>query len=597
MRAAIAALLMLFAAPAFADDGAYQRGVEALNAGRPRVARVEFLNAIQQRPADPRPHLMQARVYLTLEDGFAAESEVARARELGSALGESAPLMAEALLLRGRPEAALEEASRESDDGAASARARGKALQALGRSDAAAAAFGEAMRLGAGDSHLWVDLARFRLQTGERAGAIAAADRAIALAKSDPVAITLRGVLVRDQFGLKAALPWFDRALAIDAQHIPAMVERAATLGDLGRHRDMLAAARGVLALQPGHGEARYLLAVLAARARNLALAQSLLEGADRRVPGVLLLSGIVHLEAGNHERASDDLSELLARQPGNLQAARLLALVRLRKRDTAGALAALRAFGRRPSDRYAATLAAASHAAGGDMGSVSALLAGSGDQTGLFSPDIGDGGDRAAAVAAAIRASLGGGAIASGVADARAIAAASPGAPDAHVIAGDALMLAGDPARAAAAYRKAANLAFIAPIALRLVEALQASGDVDAARRALALFLDQHPRSLAGLSLLANMRLAAGDGRGAAILYRRLRARIGDHDAVAAHNLAWATWSAGDRAGGLAAARGAHAHAPAHAATADALGWMLLSSGGERFRALALLHRGRPTG
>ena len=108
-------------------------------------------------------------------------------------------------------------------------------------------------------------------------------------------------------------------------------------------------------------------------------------------------------------------------------------------------------------------------------------------------------------------------------------------------------------------------------------------------ARSPLAL---EDPQDLAAQRLLANMRLAARDWKGAVAAYDHVRARTGDHDAVLLNNSAWARHESGDARGALADATRAYELAPDNIATADARGWMLLKTGRDRPAALALLGR-----
>ena len=107
MKRLLVLALCLAAPAAAAADDPYARGVKALQAGQPRVARVEFMNAIAAAPRDPRPHLMQARTYLLLEDGVAAEAEARRAEALGTPAADTRHMIAEAKLLQSDPQAAL----------------------------------------------------------------------------------------------------------------------------------------------------------------------------------------------------------------------------------------------------------------------------------------------------------------------------------------------------------------------------------------------------------------------------------------------------------------------------------------------------------
>lgn len=598
VRGLCTAFLLVAVPASAAPDTPFARGVAALDAGRPRVARIEFMNAIRDAPNEPRPHLMQARTFLVLGDGVAAEAELRRAAALGTPATDSRHMLAEALLLQRDGPRALVALDGPTRFPAAAAHAAARAHEMAGDYDAAADAFARALRLGPRDARIWTDLARFNLRTGNRLGAIAAADRAVQLAPRNVGALVLRANLVRSQYGLVAALPWYDRALAVDPEDVSAWVERAATLGDLGRAREMLAATRRALELDPANADARYLQAVLAARARDWPLARTLYDrigGARVGGPAALLLGGIIDLHTNNDASAARRLAQLLDAQPGNVAARRLLGLARLRLGDPRGALRDLEPLARgQRADSYALTLLAAASAQTRNPAAAKKLLAAAATPvggSGLLPPDLGGTlPNPAFARAATLRTDIARGLGWSASTGARRTAADSAGAPEAHLMAGDVAMLRGDPAAAALDFRRAANIAFTTPAALRLAEALQASGDGLGAANTVALFLGQNPNSLPAQRLLGNMRLAAGDWDGAIVAYERVRRRV-PRDAALLNNLAWAHHERGDSARALAFARLAYRTAPANAATQDTFGWMLLRNGRERARALALLN------
>ena len=229
---------------------AYDRGAAALQKGDARTARIELLNAVKANPQWGSARLMQAQALLALGDGLGAEAEIERARTLGVAMPLTRHLMAQAMLLQGRPEDALRDAAAGDVDPryrAEAERMQARAYQALGQMDQADAAFERMLKLTPENSRGWADIARFRLALGDRGGAVVAADRA---ARADPRnadAITLRGMLVRDQYGLRAAMPWFEKALALDPNNGPALLEQAATAAELGQARRMLALNRKAL--------------------------------------------------------------------------------------------------------------------------------------------------------------------------------------------------------------------------------------------------------------------------------------------------------------------------------------------------------------
>lgn len=623
-RAAFIALLLLAAAGcsnrAETPEEAYRRGLQALADGQPRTARIEFLNAIKADPDNRDIRLAQARAYLLLGDGAAAEDELKRANALGLATSETAHLMAHALLLQGQAERAVAEAGKAGPAHAAYAsRMLGRAFMALGRMEEAARAFDRALAAAPDEGALWADIGRFRRDTGEVAGAIAAADRAVALDPKNVEALILRGELTRNQYGLAASVPWFDRALDIDPSNLNALIERAATLGDLGRTRDMLADTRKILSVSPDHPAAYYYQAMLAARGRDYALARSLYRrtgGAYDARPAAMLLAGTIELGAGNAALATRPLKRLVELQPGNFKARRLLGSAQWRSGDAASAIRTLRPLAdRADADSYTLSVIGKAYARLGDPALAARYLARAAaprpSALAALENPLADGEiealrrdaarqpGAAPAQIALIRALLGRGLGPEALQRARQLQAANPGAPDAHVLVGDALAIQGDYAAAVGAYRRAANLAFSEPVALRLVEALRNSGNPAGAAQVLALFLQQNPQNVAAQILAADANLQARRWPEAIALYERVRGRIGDRDATLLNNLAWAYAETGDYGRAVPLARRAWSLEPNNPATADTLGWLLFKSGEDRLGGLALLEqaaRGAPT-
>ncbi|SMF69004.1 tetratricopeptide repeat protein [Allosphingosinicella indica] len=577
-------------------DQSLKRGAEAFNAGDPKTARIELMNAIKARPGDARARLLQAKVQIALGDGVAAEAEIARARASGVPADATRTLMAEALLLQGRPADALAEAKAAPAAHAGdAARLAGKAQLAGGDMDAAGASFDRAAELTPESAPLWVDIARYRRAVGDIGGAIGAADRALALDPRADGALLVRGELTRTQYGLKAALPWFDRALEAKPDDATVLLEKAATLGEMGAMREMLAATRAALKASPGHPMAFYLQAVLAARGGNYALARAIYAksgGALAAEPGPALFGAALDYQAGNFEAASDTLAKLLADQPDNLRARRLLAASEWRAGEMADALAAIRPIAdREDADSYALALAgeaAAKLGRAAEAADYRARAARPLRWDGVIAPIGGDAGAVNGDVAA-IREALSRADSAYAFALARQLARDNPGAPDAWLLVGDVLMLADDPAAAVDPYRTAANIAFTEPVALRLIEALDRSGQDAAATETLRLFLDQNPRSIPALLIAAERYAGAGEWANAEAAYHAVRRRIGTRDAALSGNLAWAYARQGDHAAALPIARRAWEVDRGNRQSMDAYGWMLFKTG-RKAEGLALM-------
>jgi tetratricopeptide (TPR) repeat protein len=603
--------LALLAACSSKGGDAYQRGLSAFNAGDVRTARVELLNALEADPANRAARLVLARVDLVLGDGVAAESDVARARGAGATPGDTAHLLAHAKLLQGDAQAALTEVA-----GAGAAheayanRVAGRAFMALGDNDNARLAFNRALALAPNDSDVWTDVARFRSGNGDLGGALEAADRAVAARPGNVEALVLHGTLTRSQYGLAAAIPWFDQAISVDQSSVAALLERAATLGDLGRMSEMLADARAVHRITGGHRTAYYLEAVLAARARNFQLAKGLWArtgGAFDNVPAGRLLLSAIDFETGNEEQAARRLAALVAEQPRNRRARRLLAAAQWRMGDSAAVTETLRPIADLPdADSYTLSLIGRAMVRLGDnqAGALYLARAARPQPGAMTSLEALSEGEFAAVRAAALENPADGPAqvrlitallarrdIGEALSRARRLQDANPGVPEVHLLLGDALGISGDFGEAAQAYRHAANIAFTENVALRLIDALGRSGQAEAADNVLNLFVQQNPRSVPGLILLGGRAMQQQDWAFAITIYESLRRRIGDNDATILNNLAWAYAESGEVRRAVPLARRAWALARDNPATADTLGWLLFKNGA-RAEGLALLQR-----
>jgi Flp pilus assembly protein TadD len=358
---------------------------------------------------------------------------------------------------------------------------------------------------------------------------------------------------------------------------------------------------------------------MLAARARDFELARSiwgLTEGRLDSSPAAMLLAAAIDYQTGDAEAAAQRLGRLVERQPGNRKARRLYAAALWRAGNVDATVAALRPIADgADADSYSLTLIARALERKGDSAAaaryfaraaqpqfraLTALAAGpvSDDQLAALrraaAARPGDASAEVELVAALLRSGFGGEALQRALR----LQAANPGAPDAHLLVGDARSLGGDFAGAAEDYRKAANIAFTEPVALRLIEALQRAGQGQAATGVLTVFLQQNPRNVPALLLAAAGHMRARNWPEAIAIYEGLRSRLGEGDATILNNLAWAYSEQGDPDSAIPIARRAFALDSSNPATADTLGWILYKSGA-RAEGLALLQqaaRGAPS-
>ncbi|MEG3087962.1 tetratricopeptide repeat protein [Sphingomonas sp. PB4P5] len=543
-------------------------------------------------------HAVLARTYLALGQGVQAEAELDRAKAAGFDIGRAHQLYAHAWLLQGDPQRAIAEAAKAQPRFAGYAlRIGAGALAAQGDLPGAQKALAEVLTAAPNDSLAWSDLGRVRSSAGDTVGAIQAASKAIALDPANLEALTLRGALVRGQYGLVAALPWFEAALKKDAYYHPALIEYAATLGDVGRYADMLEATRRALATQPDSAQAFYLQAVLAARAGNSDLSRTLLQrtnGALYDLPGALLLGGTLDYQAGAYQQAAIKWGGLVDLQPLNITARKLLGAALLRSGNADDALDVLRpAALRGDADSYALTLVARAFERTGrrewaarfldraaipsrDTSTPFAIGESAATLGGLANADPGD----ATLRVAYLRGLIDAGDRAQAIVQAQALVRLAPGAPAAYLALGDTFAANGRYGDATSAYRRAANIRFDEPTMLRLVDALDRSRQRAAAANVLALFLSQNPQNIAGQRLAAHWQIAAGEFDAAIETLEGLRGRIGNRDAALLTELAFAYLGDDDGEIGLAYAKAAYRIAPLNPAVSDAYGWALYQTG-----------------
>lgn len=574
------------------------RSVAALAAGDASTARDAATAAVHAQPGAADAQLALARALLALGDGPGADGVLQRAAETGAPPRTLALARAEALILERQPDRALAQLDAAGDaDRAAALRLRGRALALRGDAAGALAAFDAAAALAPRDAALWVAIGRFKADLGDVLGAIQASERAVSFAPQGTEPLALRAEMVRTQFGPVASLPWWEAALARDPRRHDLLIEYAATLGDVGRSVDALAVTRRALAVRPGSAQALYLQAVIAARGGNPALARTLLGrtgGGVDGVPGAMLLAATLDLQRGAYEQAADRLGALVDRQPMHIAARELLAQALLRSDAARNAIDTLRpVVARADASPYALLLVARGLERIGERTTAARLI----DRAAQPGPAVAaafradDTVPTLAAAAAArpadpeaavplIRAQLDAGDRAGALARAQAIAARNPGAPGAHQLLGDTLMLLGRAGDAVPAYRRAADLRFDEPAMLRLVEALDATGQRRPAAQVLALFLSQNPVNVTALRLAGQWQLAAGDFAAAIDTFELLRARIGDGDALLDAALATAYAEIGDADTAAEFGEAAYALAPANPAVDDAYGWALFRGG-----------------
>lgn len=612
----VAVILTATSASAYKPDAdakaAFDRAVEFRKNLDYRSARVELMNATAEDPKWGQAYVAQAEVALELFDAVSARAALDKAKSLGVPEAETAHLLGQAQWLQGDLEAARDTLNSDAiapRHRATADRLLGRVYMDMGDTLAAQEVFNRALQATPKDSRLWTEIARFRMVISNQGGAIEAADYAVQLDPRNVRALELRGRLVRTQFGMVAALPWFERALQVSPNDVPVLEEYGATLGEAGRYRDMLAQARKIISLDSGNARAFYMQAVIAARAGNYDLALRIIKrvgGNFAELPGPVLLSGISEYENGNWDLAVIQFEKLVEAQPLNLKARTLLARAHYRAGEPRDAWDAIAPVVDRPdADSYTLLLGARILEALGERTPAAGRLDRAAFPVIAKAQPLPEGQSLGGAAAAArrnpknagyvipyIRLLLASGDTATARAQAARLLEGNGGVVEAQLVAGDIEMVAGNVQGAVAAYERARGIAFGSPTMLRLVSAYRAAGNGAAASRTISDYLGNNPDSFAAQRLWAYDLLDRSQWKDAIVWLERARVRLGYNDAILNANIARAYSGAGQKDDALREARLAYGVHPANAMVTHVYGQMLLKSGKHRKAAYDVLRK-----
>ena len=170
------------------------------------------MNAVKADPSYADALVLQAKVALDLFDPLTAQTALERAAAAGVPKSRTSHLLGAMHWMQGDL-AEAEEALASSTNPDAN-RIMARVQMDKGDFAAAQAAFDAALSATPEDSLVWTDIARLRFVTADQKGAIDAVDYALKLDPNNVRALEFRGRLMRSQFGMVAALPWFERGLA-----------------------------------------------------------------------------------------------------------------------------------------------------------------------------------------------------------------------------------------------------------------------------------------------------------------------------------------------------------------------------------------------
>ena len=344
--------LLALAACAESPEQSYAKAQSEFAAHDYAAARIHLIGALQAQPANRAMRLMLAKTLLALGDGDGAGTALALLTGTTAAGGELAELSAEAALLRKAPDVALgllgPVASVEAE--------RLRALALIQKQDMVGAQQHFETGLAAGGSaRLFADYARYRLLSGDIAGADELAAKA---AKADPDGIDsllIGGLIAVRRGNLQTALDRYARAAKLYPASVAALTGKAAVLGDLGRSDEMQKVLDRAAVAAPTDLTVVFLRARNAAARKDWAGVRAAIQPAEAKLAPldpIRQIYGEALLRLGQNQLAVAQLALIVRATPGNREAVRLLAEAQLAGGDAAGAVTTLRPLADQPAAR-----------------------------------------------------------------------------------------------------------------------------------------------------------------------------------------------------------------------------------------------------
>lgn len=337
-----------------------ERATAQFAAGDYARASIELRNLLQDQPDNAQGRLLLGLTAERLGDLPAAEEHLGRARTLGASPADYALPLAGVLTELRRSAAALgvlEDVDPDRRD-AAWHTARGRAMLTSDQREAARRTFERALELETDHYDAVLGLARLAAAENDPAGARSLADRAVRLSPRRPEAFQLIGGLQLQAGSLAAAADSFRTAADLETGASASSSELNSLFGLAQVHlalndRAQLTEVRDrLLARAPEAPITQFVAAAvehLAGNHREAALYLQQIAEAGQDNLQIQLLTGANHLALGAHVQAEQALLRVLALQPGQPNAVRLLAESRRRQGRPRAALDALRGI---PDDR-----------------------------------------------------------------------------------------------------------------------------------------------------------------------------------------------------------------------------------------------------
>ncbi|GAA4644457.1 hypothetical protein GCM10023115_24170 [Pontixanthobacter gangjinensis] len=328
----------------------YERAQESFAQSNFEAARLDLVSALKEQAGDSRLLTLLARTQIAMGDGEGALLTLDTLGKSSSKPDDFLALLAEAEVLRGQFDQALEIVAGEQSTSAY--RAAALAHIGLKNVESAREAIDSGLAINAEDAALLATSARFELATGNSDLARQRADLALKVAPRMHDALLVAAQISASTNRLSAALAAYDQGLKAHPASIEIRMGKIATLGDLDRIEEASGLLDETVKMAPENDKLLFLQARLAIENSDWNKARSLLQDKEsllRNNPNMQIIYAQALLELGQVEQARTWLLPIVRRYPGQRFARQLLGDSQLRSGDARDAFATLRILAQRP--------------------------------------------------------------------------------------------------------------------------------------------------------------------------------------------------------------------------------------------------------
>jgi putative PEP-CTERM system TPR-repeat lipoprotein len=353
------------------------------NAGQMSAAIIDLKNALQQEPKNVHARVLLAQYSLDLLDASAAEAEIQHARQDGADTISTALILAQAELLLGKDDLALQETdlpdAPSPEPKAALLAVRGRALMALGHLDQAKEALDAGFQVDSRSVDVLQAMSQYFLALHDLESARQRLIAAQAVDPKNPTTMSLLGTVEFAAGHMPEAEEAFKQVLALAPWRLYTRVGMARAQIAQSKFKDAETNLDLVLKSAPSDPDANYLRGLAAYREKDYATADQHIQrtlSATKNFAPALLLGGATSYALKHYEQANTYLTQYIYLVPQNVDARELLAAVQIALGNSGEAVKTLSDAAKGTNDAHLLSMIGEASARNGDLASASRYLA-----------------------------------------------------------------------------------------------------------------------------------------------------------------------------------------------------------------------------